>query len=83
MHGAKSVQGVSLQFPALQDCDPLPVDADQVLVDTLPSGATLLNLGEHLLKNVSAPLQLDQLDHPLPPWHQFPARPSRVNGLVS
>ncbi|MGD8475327.1 MAG: adenylate/guanylate cyclase domain-containing protein, partial [Anaerolineae bacterium] len=41
-------------------------------VSTLPPGATLLDLGEHLLKNVSAPQQLYQLDHPQLPWHQFP-----------
>jgi class 3 adenylate cyclase len=38
----------------------------------LPPGATLLDLGEHLLKNVSAPQQLYQLDHPQLPWHTFP-----------
>jgi WD40 repeat protein/class 3 adenylate cyclase/energy-coupling factor transporter ATP-binding protein EcfA2 len=41
-------------------------------VSPLPPGATLLDLGEHLLKNVSAPQQLYQLDHPSLPWHQFP-----------
>jgi WD40 repeat protein/class 3 adenylate cyclase len=38
----------------------------------LPPGATLRDLGEHLLKNVSAPQQLYQLDHPQLPWRQFP-----------
>jgi WD40 repeat protein/class 3 adenylate cyclase len=41
-------------------------------VSPLPPGATLLDLGEHLLKNVSAPQQLYQLDHPQLPWHAFP-----------
>ncbi|MGD2146783.1 MAG: adenylate/guanylate cyclase domain-containing protein [Anaerolineae bacterium] len=38
----------------------------------LPSGAALRDLGQHLLKNVSAPQQLYQLDHPQLPWHEFP-----------
>jgi class 3 adenylate cyclase len=38
----------------------------------LPEGATLLDLGEHLLNNLSAPQQLYQLDHPQLPWHRFP-----------
>jgi WD40 repeat protein/class 3 adenylate cyclase len=38
----------------------------------LPPGATLRDLGEHLLKNVSAPQQLYQLDHPQLPWQEFP-----------
>jgi len=41
-------------------------------VSPLPSTATLRDLGEHLLKNVSAPQQLYQLDHPQLPWHDFP-----------
>jgi WD40 repeat protein/class 3 adenylate cyclase len=41
-------------------------------VSPLPAGATLLDLGEHLLKNVSAPQQLYQLEHPQLPWHEFP-----------
>jgi WD40 repeat protein/class 3 adenylate cyclase len=41
-------------------------------VSPLPPQATLLDLGQHLLKNVSAPQQLYQLDHPQLPWHQFP-----------
>jgi WD40 repeat protein/class 3 adenylate cyclase/energy-coupling factor transporter ATP-binding protein EcfA2 len=38
----------------------------------LPADATLRDLGEHLLKNVSAPQQLYQLDHPQLPWREFP-----------
>lgn len=38
----------------------------------LPPQATLLDLGEHLLKNVSTPQRLYQLDHPQLPWHGFP-----------
>ena len=41
-------------------------------VSPLPPGAVLLDLGEHLLKNVSAPQQLYQLEHPQLPFHQFP-----------
>jgi len=39
---------------------------------TLPPGATLRDLGAHLLKNVSGPQQLYQLDHPQLPWREFP-----------
>ncbi|MGD9047857.1 MAG: adenylate/guanylate cyclase domain-containing protein, partial [Anaerolineae bacterium] len=39
---------------------------------SLPDQATLLDLGEHLLKNVSAPQQLYQLLHPQLPRHEFP-----------
>ncbi len=38
----------------------------------LPPHATLLDLGEHLLKNVSAPQQLYQLVHPQLAYHEFP-----------
>jgi class 3 adenylate cyclase len=38
----------------------------------LPDQATLLDLGQHLLKNVSAPQQLYQLLHPRLPRHEFP-----------
>jgi WD40 repeat protein/class 3 adenylate cyclase len=38
----------------------------------LPDQATLLDLGDHLLKNVSAPQQLYQLLHPNLPRHEFP-----------
>jgi WD40 repeat protein/class 3 adenylate cyclase len=38
----------------------------------LPPHATLLDLGEHLLKNVSAPQQLYQLVHPQLLHHEFP-----------
>jgi WD40 repeat protein len=38
----------------------------------LPEGANLLDLGQHLLKNVSAPQQLYQLDHPQLARHEFP-----------
>ncbi|MEJ2735987.1 MAG: adenylate/guanylate cyclase domain-containing protein, partial [Anaerolineae bacterium] len=38
----------------------------------LPAGVSLKDLGQHLLKNVSAPQQLYQLDHPLLPRHEFP-----------
>jgi predicted ATPase len=41
-------------------------------ITPLPEQATLLDLGEHLLKNVSAPQQLYQLVHPDLQWHQFP-----------
>jgi class 3 adenylate cyclase len=41
-------------------------------VSPIPARATLLDLGEHLLKNVSAPQQLYQLDHPQLPQHEFP-----------
>jgi class 3 adenylate cyclase len=41
-------------------------------VSPLPADATLLDLGEHLLKNVSVPQLLFQLDHPQLPWHEFP-----------
>jgi WD40 repeat protein/class 3 adenylate cyclase len=41
-------------------------------VSPLPEGAMLLDLGQHLLKNVSALQQLYQLDHPRLPWHEFP-----------
>ena len=39
---------------------------------SIPERTTLLDLGQHLLKNVSAPQQLYQLDHPQLPRHQFP-----------
>jgi WD40 repeat protein/class 3 adenylate cyclase len=45
----------------------------------LPPGATLRDLGQHLLKNVSAPQQLYQLDHPQLPWHEFPP-PRTISG---
>ncbi len=38
----------------------------------LPDQANLLNLGEHLLRNVSAPQQLYQLLHPQLPRSEFP-----------
>jgi WD40 repeat protein/class 3 adenylate cyclase len=38
----------------------------------LPEQATLLDLGQHLLKNVSAPQQLYQLLHPHLPRQEFP-----------
>jgi WD40 repeat protein/class 3 adenylate cyclase len=41
-------------------------------VSPLPPGAALRNLGEHLLKNVSTPQQLFQLEHPQLPWRDFP-----------
>jgi WD40 repeat protein/class 3 adenylate cyclase len=41
-------------------------------VSALPEQATLLDLGQHLLKNVTAPQQLYQLDHPQLAWRQFP-----------
>jgi len=41
-------------------------------VSPLPAGATLVDLGEHLLKGVSAPQRLYQLDHPQLQWHAFP-----------
>jgi class 3 adenylate cyclase len=41
-------------------------------VSSLPPDASLLDLGHHLLKNVSAPQQLYQLDHPQLPLHEFP-----------
>jgi class 3 adenylate cyclase/predicted ATPase len=41
-------------------------------VSPLPEQATLRDLGEHLLKNVSAPQQLYQLDHPQLSRHEFP-----------
>jgi WD40 repeat protein/class 3 adenylate cyclase len=39
---------------------------------SLPPQATLLDLGEHLLKNVTAPQQLYQLLHPQLLRHEFP-----------
>jgi WD40 repeat protein/class 3 adenylate cyclase len=45
----------------------------------LPPGATLRDLGQHLLKNVSAPQQLYQLDHPQLPWLEFPP-PRTISG---
>jgi len=41
-------------------------------VSALPEQAMLLDLGQHLLKDVRAPQQLYQLDHPHLPRHQFP-----------
>ncbi len=41
-------------------------------ISPLPAQASLLDLGEHLLKNVSAPQQLYQLLHPQLPRHEFP-----------
>jgi predicted ATPase/class 3 adenylate cyclase len=41
-------------------------------VSRIPPRATLEDLGQHLLKNVSAPQQIYQLDHPDLPWHEFP-----------
>ena len=38
----------------------------------VPPGATLRDLGQHLLKNVSAPQRLYQLLHPQLPHQQFP-----------
>jgi WD40 repeat protein/class 3 adenylate cyclase len=38
----------------------------------VPPDASLLDLGQHLLKNVSVPQQLFQLDHPQLPRHEFP-----------
>jgi WD40 repeat protein/class 3 adenylate cyclase len=38
----------------------------------LPPHATLLDLGQHLLKSVSDPMQLCQLLHPQLPYHDFP-----------
>ena len=52
--------GQILLTPAVTEASPLP---DQ---------ATLLDLGQHLLKNVRAPQQLYQLDHPQLPRHHFP-----------
>jgi predicted ATPase/class 3 adenylate cyclase len=41
-------------------------------VSPLPAGATLLDLGQHLLKNVTAPQQIYQLDHPQLAPRAFP-----------
>jgi len=41
-------------------------------VSPVPPGATLLDLGEHLLRDVSAPQRLYQLDHPQLPHRTFP-----------
>jgi hypothetical protein len=41
-------------------------------VSPVPAHATLIDLGQHLLKNVRAPQQLYQLDHPQLPRHEFP-----------
>jgi class 3 adenylate cyclase len=41
-------------------------------VSRLPAKATLRDLGEHLLKNVSAPQQIYQLHHPDLPSKEFP-----------
>jgi len=41
-------------------------------VSPVPPGATLLDLGEHLLRDLSAPQRLYQLDHPQLPHRAFP-----------
>jgi class 3 adenylate cyclase len=46
--------------------------SEVIRVSPVPAQATLLDLGEHLLRNVSAPLKLFQLYHPQLPWREFP-----------
>jgi class 3 adenylate cyclase/tetratricopeptide (TPR) repeat protein len=41
-------------------------------ISDLPANASVLDLGEHLFKNVSAPLRILQLLHPDLRWQQFP-----------
>ncbi|MGD9146545.1 MAG: adenylate/guanylate cyclase domain-containing protein, partial [Anaerolineae bacterium] len=43
-----------------------------IQVSPLPDRATLLDLGQHLLKNIRAPQQLYQLLHPQLTRHEFP-----------
>jgi len=41
-------------------------------ISDLPAKASILDLGEHLLKNVSAPLRILQFLHPDLRWQEFP-----------
>ena len=50
-----------------------------IQISAMPEQAALLDLGQHLLKNVSAPQQLYQLLHPQLARHEFPP-PRTISG---